>query len=702
MTPEQRDNPQSPEKPAIDASGGSASRSPTEAGGPAVVSAGGPAVVSAGGPAVDDCERYVLEDYFPDILPAYLPFDPVERTATLDFQDRQGVRCTIAAQEIVSCFLAMEQRRAVPPLCAEWHSLIPDDLRPETMLARRATGKRSDAVPQERRGNPPGASTATPCPEGRQSRPGTAGKPATGKPGGSPAVCAAVPRPGTDTGIYPARFIGLETHPAGSHCKVCDGWCHGIFLTPVTQHRIEAWCIIAAMRQLAINTAAPLLPRSWERTLGHHDTYFGHRAIRTLSIMEYGHFEVGADYSDLPTEFPGPCQECANPTVLADLLKAGPSATVLPPVHATQPAVHAAILVADTGGGPAFDGSRRWHRCLEPVSDIVDHVDDAGNTLNECLFSPGMATQDVPYEQVVLTAHGAGLRDFVVAHADLIIGMLAEDTGIIADRALVEKIFATFFDRLIYLEQNITHGNVPWLLMWTCSPTLHDLDGVMVRPGCETSEEILRCDRNDIRLGPDHRLPTRADTGKRSDAVPGRATKSPEGKPGGSPAGGEPLKFSMSPRLIPGGSHGMRRDTVEFVIHGGSPAGIKGGSSTGIKGGDSAENNDTCPSCRKTAASSGKHEDGGRLCRHSGYGGAQGKRSAAVPVNGGRPAGLACGETDIILEKTILVRAAEFRRRVARRKAPTDKGQCIIDIARKELTRHIAEHPRLEVSRWPW
>ncbi len=29
----------------------------------------------------------------------------------------------------------------------------------------------SDAVPQERRGNPPGASTATPCPEGRQSRP---------------------------------------------------------------------------------------------------------------------------------------------------------------------------------------------------------------------------------------------------------------------------------------------------------------------------------------------------------------------------------------------------------------------------------------------------------------------------------------------------------------------------------------------------
>ncbi len=606
MTPEQRDNTQSPEKPAIDASGGSASRSPTEA--------GPPAVVSAGGPAVDDCERYLLEDYFPDILPAYLPFDPVERTATLDFQDRQGVRCTIAAQEIVSCFLAMEQRRAVPPLCKEWHSLIPDDLRPETMLARRARN---------------------------------GGRPAGGK------RSAAVPRPGTDTGIYPARFIGLETHPAGSHCKVCDGWCHGIFLTPVTQHRIEAWCIIAAMRQLAINTAAPLLPRSWERTLGHHDTYFGHRAIRTLSIMEYGHFEVGADYCDMPTEFPGPCQECANPTVLADLLKAGPSATVLPPIHATQPAVHAAILVADTGGGPAFDGSRRWHRCLEPVSDIVDHVDDAGNTLNEGLFSPGMATQDVPYEQVVLTAHGAGLRDFVVAHADLIIGMLAEDTGIIANRALVEKIFATFFDRLIYLEHNITHGNVPWLLMWTCSPTLHDLDGVMVRPGCETSEEILHCDRNDIRLGPDNRLPTRADTGKpggkpaggkQSDAVQGTA---------GKPAGSEPLKFSMRPRLIPGGSHSMRRDTVEFVIKGGSPAGIKGGS----------------PSCRKTAASSDKHED---------------------------------GETHTILEKTILVRAAEFRRRVARRRVPTDNGQCIIDIARKELTRHIAEHPRLEVSRWSW
>ena len=38
------------------------------------------------------------------------------------------------------------------------------------------TGKRSAAVPQ--------ASTATPCPEGRQSRPGTAGEPAGGKPGG--------------------------------------------------------------------------------------------------------------------------------------------------------------------------------------------------------------------------------------------------------------------------------------------------------------------------------------------------------------------------------------------------------------------------------------------------------------------------------------------------------------------------------------
>ena len=41
-------------------------------------------------------------------------------------------------------------------------------------------GKRSAAVPQERRGNPPGASIATPCPEGRQSRPVTAGKPAGG------------------------------------------------------------------------------------------------------------------------------------------------------------------------------------------------------------------------------------------------------------------------------------------------------------------------------------------------------------------------------------------------------------------------------------------------------------------------------------------------------------------------------------------
>ena len=68
MTPEQRDNPQSPEKPAIDASVGSASGSPAEA--------GGPAVVSAGGPAVDDCERYLLEDYFPDILPAYCKHSP--------------------------------------------------------------------------------------------------------------------------------------------------------------------------------------------------------------------------------------------------------------------------------------------------------------------------------------------------------------------------------------------------------------------------------------------------------------------------------------------------------------------------------------------------------------------------------------------------------------------------------------------------
>ena len=45
--------------------------------------------------------------------------------------------------------------------------------------ACRNEGKRSAAV-RRRAGNPPGASIATPCPEGRQSRPGTAGKPAGG------------------------------------------------------------------------------------------------------------------------------------------------------------------------------------------------------------------------------------------------------------------------------------------------------------------------------------------------------------------------------------------------------------------------------------------------------------------------------------------------------------------------------------------
>ncbi len=56
----------------------------------------------------------------------------------------------------------------------------------------------SDAVPQERRGNPPGASTATPCPEGRQSSPGRAAEPPAGGPataGGARQASPAGPPP---------------------------------------------------------------------------------------------------------------------------------------------------------------------------------------------------------------------------------------------------------------------------------------------------------------------------------------------------------------------------------------------------------------------------------------------------------------------------------------------------------------------------
>ena len=77
----------------------------------------------------------------------------------------------------------------------------------------------SAAVPQERRGNPPGASAAPPCPEGRQSRPGTAGE---------PAVEAAKPTRFADLAAHQCRF------PIGNDQPGPDMACCGRAVVDIT------------------------------------------------------------------------------------------------------------------------------------------------------------------------------------------------------------------------------------------------------------------------------------------------------------------------------------------------------------------------------------------------------------------------------------------------------------------------------------
>ena len=54
---------------------------------------------------LDACERWMAEEYFPKILPSFPPFEHVDRTAAVTFEDRLGIRCTIGAGETVAAFL---------------------------------------------------------------------------------------------------------------------------------------------------------------------------------------------------------------------------------------------------------------------------------------------------------------------------------------------------------------------------------------------------------------------------------------------------------------------------------------------------------------------------------------------------------------------------------------------------------------------
>ena len=84
---------------------------------------------------------------------------------------------------------------------------------------KRSAAVVSAAVPQERRGNPPGASTATPCPEGRQSRPVTAGE---------LAVEAAKPTRFADLAAHQCRF------PVGNDQPGPDMACCGRAVVDIT------------------------------------------------------------------------------------------------------------------------------------------------------------------------------------------------------------------------------------------------------------------------------------------------------------------------------------------------------------------------------------------------------------------------------------------------------------------------------------
>ena len=180
---------------------------------------------TAGEHPPDEFERYILEEYFPKLLPAMAGLEPVDRAAPATFEDGNGVQCEIPAAELACCFLALDDLCLIPEISPHWRNLIPKDLWPETMFRRPAP-----ADPHQ------GAAQLT--------------------------------------------AIELQENPEG--CPCCGARCHFVFRCGDREHRIEQWSVIAAIRLLASQHALPMLPPSWEARLSMHYEHIGKTGVRIL------------------------------------------------------------------------------------------------------------------------------------------------------------------------------------------------------------------------------------------------------------------------------------------------------------------------------------------------------------------------------------------------------------------------------------
>ena len=170
---------------------------------------------------LDDCERYIEEEYFPNILPSFPPFEHVDRTATVTFEDSFGVRCTIGAGEIAAAFLALVDHGLLPPVDDTWRVLVPEDLRPDRMQDR-----------------PPPVAFPLPPEQDR-----------------------------ADPSQYPAQITALVVHEETFGCPCCGTRAHICLRTPVSEHRITERDVVAAMHQLALANSMPPLSGYWQNQM---------------------------------------------------------------------------------------------------------------------------------------------------------------------------------------------------------------------------------------------------------------------------------------------------------------------------------------------------------------------------------------------------------------------------------------------------
>ena len=181
----------------------------------------------------DEFERYILDHYVPKLLPAMVNLEPVDRAATLTFEDRHGVQCTVTAAEVICCFLALDDLCLIPEIPEEWRNLIPADLWPETMFER--------------------------------------------------------PLPAEAGQSMAAQVTAIEMQDDLGGCPCCGARCHFVFSQGEREHRIEQWTVLAAIRLLASQNAVPMIAPAWEATL---DMHYGHIRKTGLRTLQKRHGEL--------------------------------------------------------------------------------------------------------------------------------------------------------------------------------------------------------------------------------------------------------------------------------------------------------------------------------------------------------------------------------------------------------------------------